>query len=39
MNERNKEQRENMVRCPACGGQGEFRGAENEDQMMRVRVL
>ena len=28
MNERKKEQDENMVQCPACNGQGEFRGPE-----------
>jgi hypothetical protein len=28
MNEGKKEQDENMVQCPACNGQGEFRGPE-----------
>jgi DnaJ-class molecular chaperone len=28
MNERKKEQDENMVQCPACNGQGGFRGPE-----------
>jgi DnaJ-class molecular chaperone len=28
MNERKKEQDESMVQCPACSGQGEFRGPE-----------
>jgi DnaJ-class molecular chaperone len=28
MNEQKKEQDESMVQCPACSGQGEFRGPE-----------